>query len=247
MADGRARRRRSTRTLAIIGVIALAGAAGFASLGVWQLERLSWKNGLIAAVEARTMAAPTDPTRDGTVQDFQADRDEYRRVIVSGQFDATRETLTQAVTVLGGGFWVITPLVVEAGQTVLVNRGFVPSDQREAAQREAPPDGIVTVTGLLRASEVGGGFLRSNDPVADRWYSRDVEMIARARGLDDPAPFFIDQDRISDDYPVGGLTVLSFSNNHLIYALTWFALALMLVGAFAYTVWDRKAASSEAE
>ncbi len=79
-------------------------------------------------------------------------------------------------------------------------------------------------------SEPKGGFLRSNDPAADRWYSRDVAAISAARGLTDTAPYFIDADATANPggLPVGGLTVIAFRNTHLVYALTWFALALML-------------------
>lgn len=232
--------KKSRRGLAIIGTIALACAIGFFALGVWQVERLAWKNGLIAAVEARSTAAPTDPSTDGTWQSFDADRDEYRHVSVTGVFDTKAEALTQAVTAYGGGFWVMTPLHLADGRSILVNRGFVPPENRAPDLRAPLPTGPVTVTGLLRQTEPNGGFLRSNDPASDRWFSRDVAAIAAAEGLTDPAPFFIDQERVGPDYPLGGLTVLSFPNNHLIYALTWFALSLMLLAAFAYTLWDRK-------
>ena len=78
-------------------------------------------------------------------------------------------------------------------------------------------------------SEPGGGFLRANDPESDRWYSRDVSAIAASRGLNNVAPYFIDAERVpgQDGLPVAGLTVISFSNNHLVYALTWGVLALM--------------------
>ena len=81
-------------------------------------------------------------------------------------------------------------------------------------------------------SESGGAYLRSNEPAADRWYSRDVAAIAAARGLSNVAPYFIDAEASetpSTDAPVGGLTVIRFNNNHLQYALTWFALALMVL------------------
>jgi surfeit locus 1 family protein len=85
------------------------------------------------------------------------------------------------------------------------------------------------VTGLLRMSEPGGAFLRANDPVADRWFSRDVAAIAATRGLPQTAPYFIDAERSpgKTGLPVPGLTVRSFSNNHLVYAITWSILALM--------------------
>lgn len=158
---------------------------------------------------------------------------EYRRVRLSGVFDHGHETLVQAVTEQGAGFWVLTPLRTGQG-IVLVNRGFVPVDRRSPAARPAGQvGGAVTVIGLMRASEPRGGFLRSNDPADDRWYSRDVAGIAQARGLGKVAPFFVDADATPNagGYPLGGLTVVRFRNSHLVYAITWFALALLSVAA----------------
>ncbi len=121
----------------------------------------------------------------------------------------------------------LTPLDT-GGFTVLVNRGFVPPDRRDKVPAPATP---VTVRGLLRVTEPGGGFLRTNDPAADRWYSRDVAAIARRRGLAHTAPYFIDAAATPGaDWPRGGLTVVTFRNNHLVYALTWFGLAALLAG-----------------
>jgi surfeit locus 1 family protein len=110
----------------------------------------------------------------------------------------------------------------------------VPPPRRDPATRpQGQIEGVTTVTGLLRISETGGAYLRANEPAANRWYSRDVAAIAAARGLTDVAPYFIDADASggqSDAGPIGGLTVIAFSNNHLQYALTWFGLALMVVG-----------------
>jgi surfeit locus 1 family protein len=90
------------------------------------------------------------------------------------------------------------------------------------------------VTGLLRLSEVGGGFLRSNDAANQLWFSRDVSAIARSQGLNQVAPYFIDaqvSEPVDKAQPVAGLTVIAFHNSHLVYAITWFALALMVLGA----------------
>jgi surfeit locus 1 family protein len=135
----------------------------------------------------------------------------------------------QAVTELGGGYWVLTPLIQEDGTAILINRGFIPAEERESAAWKARTDGAETVTGLLRMPEPGGAFLRSNDPQADRWFSRDVEAIAASRRLPPTAPYFIDAERASGHagLPVPGLTVVSFSNNHLVYVITWAILALM--------------------
>ncbi len=222
------------------GLVAFAAfaavcAAGFAGLGVWQVVRLAWKNSLVAAVETRSTAAPVD--LDAVAWDaIDPLASEYQRVSVTGEFGNT-DTLSQAVTTYGGGFWVMTPLALDDGRTVLVNRGFVTAAQRDAGIDR--PEGTVEVTGLLRASEPEGGFLRSNDPSAGRWHSRDVAAIGAATGLGNLAPFFVDADAGGESYPLGGLTVISFSNNHLIYALTWFGLTLLSLFALVWVLRDR--------
>ena len=163
---------------------------------------------------------------------------------VAGVFLHDRETAVQAVTEQGPGWWVITPLRTDQG-IVLVNRGFAPTELKTAAGRPGGQTaGPVRVTGLLRASEPGGAFLRRNAPQEGRWYSRDVAAIARAQGLQPPiAPFFIDADATPNPggYPVGGLTVVRFRNSHLAYALTWFGLCgLSLVGAAIVFRWGRR-------
>ena len=209
-----------TRRLA--AAVLLLIAAGFVALGVWQIERRAWKLRLIAAVDGRAHAPPVAAPGPDAWPRVTADRDAYRHVRVTGRYDHRGQTLVKAVTERGPGFWLLAPLRTPAGWTLLVNRGFVPADA--AAGR---PGGTVSVTGLLRVTEPGGGFLRANDPAADRWYSRDVAAIARARRLTNVAPYFIDADATpgSGGYPVGGLTVVAFRNAHLVYALTWFALA----------------------
>ncbi|WP_376965076.1 SURF1 family protein [Azospirillum sp. A26] len=233
------KRARPAWALALFGLLALAGIAGLTALGIWQLERRVWKLDLIERVDARIHASPVSAPGPEAWVSVNAASDEYRRVAVTGRFLNDRETLVQAVSDLGGGFWVMTPLVTDRGFTVLVNRGFVPPDRRDPATRaEGQPQGEVTVAGLLRLTEPKGGFLRSNDPAAGRWYSRDVAAIAAATGVEQAAPYFIDADstRNPGGWPVGGLTVVSFPNSHLGYALTWFALDLMLIGAVLFVI-----------
>jgi surfeit locus 1 family protein len=205
---------------------------GFAALGVWQLQRLAWKLDLIARVDARTRAAPAAPPGSAAWGHVNARDDEYRRVQIAGVFRNDRETLVQAVTELGPGDWVMTPLETASGEEILVNRGFVPPERAApSARSQGLPTGPVVVTGLLRLSEPHGGFLRANQPGAGRWYSRDVAAIARARGLPNVAPYFIDADSAPNagGWPRGGLTVIRFHNSHLAYALVWFGLAGMTV------------------
>jgi surfeit locus 1 family protein len=243
-ADGRrhagdALTRRPAKRLFLTALCSLL-ALGLGALGAWQVERRAEKLALIAAVAARVDAPPAPLPPPAAWNRVNRRDDAYRRVRVTGRFLHGRETLVQALTERGGGYWVLTPLATAAG-VVLVNRGFVPPERRASATRAAGQvAGPVTVTGLLRLSEPGGAFLRANDPAADRWYSRDVAAIARARGLA-AAPFFVDADAAANPggYPVGGLTVIRFPNNHLVYALTWFALAALSAWAAVRLARDR--------
>ncbi|WP_128254957.1 SURF1 family protein [Falsirhodobacter deserti] len=216
-----------------MAILAAAGIALLLSLAIWQVQRLAWKTDLIERVESRVTAEAVPAPQPAQWAKVTRQNDEYRRVTVTGRFLNDHTVLTQAVSDLGGGFWVMTPLETANG-TYLINRGFVLPEERDSYSR---PEGEQTVTGLLRITEPGGGFLRSNDPAEGRWYSRDVAAIAAQQGLENVAPFFIDTERSDGGAPVGGLTVISFNNNHLSYALTWLALALGLAAAAAYVGW----------
>ena len=220
-------------------------AVVFLALGTWQVQRLFWKLDLIERVESRVHAAPVAAPARAEWPNVAREKDEYRRVTATGLFRHDRTALVQAVTERGAGFWLLTPLVLADGSTLLVNRGFVPADRSSPEARLASEiaAGPVAVTGLLRMSEPGGAFLRSNDPASERWFSRDVSAIAAARGLEDVAPYFIDADATPNQggLPIGGLTVVAFRNSHLVYALTWYALAAMSVFA-AWQVHRRRLA-----
>ena len=237
---------RSNTTKAVLATAGIALVFVFLSLGVWQIKRLVWKLDLIQRVEQR-LSQPPAPLPDQVWQEgFDVAAHEYVPVQLQGRWLLERTVLTQATTELGAGYWVLTPLQLSNGHCVLVNRGFVPAPQREQWQQGGPtaPDAptAVVVTGLLRLSEPGGGYLRRNEPLAQRWYSRDVLAIAQAQGLAKAAPFFIDagmpsarptlpESLAQGPWPREGLTVVRFSNSHLVYALTWFGLAGMVVAA----------------
>lgn len=234
--------RRTRRCLA--AVVCLLLVAVFCSLGVWQVRRLAWKTALIAEVDARLDAAPAPAPGPDHWRGVSRERDQYRRVTVRGAFLHDRETLVQAVTDAGPGYWVITPLVTPGGYTVLVNRGFVPPERSApGARTPGTTSGEQQVTGLLRITEPHGGFLRANDPRHDRWRSRDVAAIAARRGLSHFAPYFIDADASPNPggWPRGGLTVVRFANSHLAYALTWFTLALGSAIGLALVLRDDRA------
>ncbi|WP_369818659.1 SURF1 family protein [Acidovorax sp. Leaf160] len=242
------RGRRSTLIQAVLILVGIALFLGFIALGSWQVQRRAWKLELIERVDRRVHSAPVALPPVAEWPRVDAAGYEYLPVAATGRWLADKTVLTQAVTDLGAGFWVLTPLARDDGTQVLVNRGFIPAEQRAQWQGGAglggtPDPDPVTVQGLLRLSEPGGGFLRRNDPAAQRWHSRDVAAIAAAQGLPNAAPFFIDAGLPgspvaaagnASSWPRAGMTVIRFANSHLVYALTWFGLALMTVIAGVY-------------
>jgi len=221
---------------------------GFLALGAWQVKRLFWKLDLIERVDRRVHAAPVAAPGPDAWPNITADSHEYLHVRLSGTFLYAKTARVQALSRLGAGFWLLTPLRGADGVTTLVNRGFIATGARD--EKEGAADAPADVAGLLRISEPHGGFLRKNDPAGDRWYSRDVPAIAASRQLEHVAPYFVDaeasgaaakeQERAASGQAVGGLTVISFPNNHLVYALTWFGLALMTGAAIFWVGRDDK-------
>jgi len=232
-------RARSRGRPVLLSASLVAATVLLMALGVWQLHRRVWKLELIAEIEQRIHAPAVELPGPEAWPDITARNAAYRHVRAAGRWLPGRDTLVQAVTVLGAGYWVMTPLQTETGFTVLVNRGFVATD--DADPQPLPSTASeVTVTGLLRTSEPNGGFLHANDAAANRWYSRDVAAIAQARGLGDVAPYFIDAEAgPTKQGPIGGLTVIRLPNNHLVYALTWFTLAAMALGGLAVVLRDQ--------
>jgi surfeit locus 1 family protein len=225
----------------LLALAAICLFALFCYLGTWQVQRHFWKQDLIARVDARVHGAPQPAPAPAEWPALQPQAFEYLPVRVQGRFDHARQLLVQASTKLGAGHWVLTPLQTDAGWWLWVNRGFVPP-VRERGAPLLQPDGPVTVQGLMRVTEPKGGFLRSNDAAAGRWFSRDVAAMSAAQALPDGqvAPYFVDAAATPGakpgEWPVGGLTVIQFANSHLAYIFTWYALALMVAGA-AFYVW----------
>jgi len=231
---------RSSLARWLAATCALLMCLGFIALGTWQLFRLQWKLDLIARVEQRVHAPAVVAPLPAAWPQVSKDRDEYRHVSVRGHYLDGQDALVQATTVLGSGFWLMTPFCTVDGAIVFVNRGYVAPARPKpvlGAPATCTPGAAapVTVAGLLRLPEPGGGYLRNNDAVADRWFSRDVGALAASRKLGPVAPFFIDREKDADpvdvsNEAVGGLTIVNFPNSHLVYALTWFALAIGAAG-----------------
>lgn len=235
-------RPRSRRALVAATIATILSLAILIALGTWQMQRLAWKEGVIARIAERVRAEPVAPLAEAHWPSFDPQAHEYVRVRVSGVFenDAEAQVYALAPSRTRGqpiqGYAVMTPLLLPDGSRILVNRGFVPTELRDPAARPAtPPEGRVEIVGLVRAPEARTMFVPENIPADERWMTRDLAQIAAARGLDRVAPFWIDAefDPAAPEWPRAGASVLDPPNNHLQYALTWYGLALVLVVVFA--------------
>jgi len=220
----------------LVGLTALmlAGLALLIGLGVWQLKRLEWKQGLIAQIEARTKGPPIT-LEDAVALAGQGRDPSYYRVRVDGRFHHAKERYLYAVSEGRVGWHVITPLETEDGDIVLVDRGFVPDELKDPSARAlGQVENVITVTGIVRTPETQAVFTPDNEPKVNRWFWRDLAGMARSMfpaGTIDVAPFFLEADKskVPGFWPEGGQTRLEIPNNHLQYAITWFLLATVLL------------------
>jgi surfeit locus 1 family protein len=199
-----------------------------AALGGWQLQRLEWKEALIAQREAAVMAAPValpQTLADARMLEFHA-------IVDDGVFLNDKEMFLGAIGPKGAaGFDVLTPLREKEGRVVFVNRGFVPTELKDPSRRAAgQPAGSVRVAGLLRVppDRKPGWFVPDNRADINYWFWVDLPAIGAAAGLANVAPFYVDADATPNPggWPKGGVTPLALPNDHLQYAITWFSLAV---------------------
>lgn len=243
------------------GLTTLAGVVLGLSLGIWQLQRLTWKTELIGTIEARGSATPLAPDawpnlKCRTLEEVGLELScDYMTVSLRGRWEHSGERHVfisvprQSNGIGGPGYWVFTPLVLEPGPgEIYVNRGFVPHAAKDPShRREGQQSGQVSITGLLRSAEPRGLFSAANDPAGNVWYLRNpaeflgsgatgtgaVSRPAASQGPD-AAHFYVDQ---TSPPPAGGLPLplagrIELPNRHLEYALTWFALTGTLLSVF---------------
>ncbi|WP_374654511.1 SURF1 family protein [Dongia sp.] len=216
------------------------------ALCVWQVQRLYWKEGLIAARVERTTAAPVALPPVGS----DLAEVEFRRVALDGRFDHAHEFYMPARSQNGNvGYWIVTPFLPADGtQALLVNRGWVPEEKRDAAAR---PGGqfanAVAFDGIVRLPQVQGWFQPDNEPAKNRWFYLAPAEMAAASGLAFRDDLYLDavKTEIPGNYPLGGQTRIQMPNDHLQYAITWGALALAL--AVIYAIHGFKTGSQRAE
>lgn len=205
------------------------------SLGTWQVNRLHWKEALLADIAQRSTAAPIDIAeleRLGAAGEAL----DYRHATANGHYLNDKERHFLATFQGQSGFYLYTPLELADGRYLFVNRGFVPYDRKDPATRpESLVEGEQTITGLARAelTEKPSSLVPDNDEAANIFYWKDRVRMAASVGL--PAervlPFFLDADStpVPGGLPKGGVTQIDLPNNHLQYVITWYGLAFALV------------------
>jgi surfeit locus 1 family protein len=225
-------------------VFTLAGVAFLIGLGIWQLDRKTWKENLVLTVNTRIARAPQDLPPRASWQRLLQDGNDYTRVTFPAEFLDGQEALVYTPgsafrpDVQGAGYWVFAPARLAGGSIVLINRGFVPMERKDPATRsEGTPHGSIDVVGVMRWPEKRGLFTPDDEPRNNVWYLRDPVIIAAAKKWATVAPFYIDQEspQAAGGLPRAGKLVVALPDNHLGYAITWFGLALALAGV--YVVW----------
>lgn len=235
-------------------VFALAALVVLIGLGNWQMSRKAWKDALINQIEAGLRSAPVpldEALRGWPCQAGQTCRfPEYARVRVHGRFEHDRERYFYAPDPSSGpGVHVYTPLVLEDGRRVMINRGYVPDQLRAPATRAAGQvQGTVDIVGLLRGQGEKALFTPENDPARNLWFWRDLGAISGCSGVPrEPScasyvQAFVDAEAAPANpggWPRGGATNLQISNRHLEYALTWYGLAAVLAVMYSVFAWGR--------
>ncbi|MBE7733847.1 SURF1 family protein [Devosia faecipullorum] len=257
MTTGIRRRQRWTDWLFTALMLLLAGACLF--LGQWQMDRLAEKEALIAAVDARLFAEPIPAPPAADWPDLDMQTWNFQPVTLTGRFLYT-QTLTVFTSLSdargrfsGPGYWVVTPFALTGGGTIFVNRGFVPDHYQEAAilgELDSAETGPVSIEGLLRPGELAGFMVPEPNMSSRIEWVRDPQRMA---AMIDPAlapvaPFYVDLPAGPDgDLPQGGETMISFSNNHLGYALTWYGFAIVAILMLGFWLWRQSRAAPSTE
>nr|WP_316657134.1 SURF1 family protein [uncultured Gellertiella sp.] len=222
--------KRGLTALAVLVVLAILLA-----LGTWQVQRLAWKEALLAEMDQRVHETPLALSDMEALAAKGGDVD-YRPMVVTGRYDNSRERHFLATYQGESGFYIYTPLLLADGRSLFVNRGFVPYGNKEPESRVLGQlTDVVDVTGLARAklAEKPSFVVPENDLAKNVFYWKDLGAMASSTGLD-PArtvPFFLDAARteIPGGMPIGGVTIIELPNNHLQYAVTWYGLAAVLL------------------
>lgn len=216
------------RILALI-LFGLFGAAVLSGFGIWQIQRMHWKEGILARIDERLTHAPVavpaapDPARDG-----------YLAVTAQGRFTGQDLRVLASTPETGPGVRVIAAFETRDQRRLMVDRGFLPDADRD---RALPPEGA-SVTGNLHWPDEADSYTPPPDPATGLWYARDVAAMARALGTE---PVLIVA-RLATGAGVQPMPVDSSAipNNHWGYAIQWFLMALAWLGMTGYALWRNR-------
>jgi surfeit locus 1 family protein len=198
-------------------------------LGVWQLERLQWKEALISERAERTTAtAIAVPASDADVANL-----EYRHLAGQGEFLHDKEIFLGARSMNGNpGYHLITPFKLDDGRIVLVDRGWIPLDRKTADKRAAGNvSAPATLDGVLRLNGKQTWFVPDNRPDLNFFFWVDLPAMAKLAALPNTETrFYVEAGPAANPggFPIGGQTRINLPNDHLQYAITWFSLAIAL-------------------
>jgi surfeit locus 1 family protein len=206
-------------------------------LGSWQLERLHWKENLIAERTRRSTGAPIPlPPENASPESYN-----FSKTRVSGEFRHDKEMYLAARSLNGNvGYHVVTPFRLDDGSAVLVDRGWIPIERKAPSTRQASENaGTVTLEGLLRGSQTKSWLVPDNEPQNDIWFYVDIPAMAKWAGLDHVRPYFIEAGPAPNPggTPIGGQSPIDLPNNHLQYAITWYSFAVSL--GVIYVIYHR--------
>lgn len=237
----------SRMKIVVTSVLVLVTLGLLLVLGTWQVQRLQWKEQLLADMAERQHAPPVGTDDIGAMLESGQDI-EYRTMRVSGRFDHGRERHFFATHQGRTGFYVYTPLTLSGGEVLSVNRGFVPYDLKDPLLRpQGQVEGEVTISGYARSRLDGkpSVIVPDNDPSKNLFYWKDLDAMASTAGVDmgRVLPFFMDADASQENpggWPQGGVTQFTLTNNHLQYAVTWYGLAGALVVVVVGVLWRRR-------
>ncbi len=214
-------------------------------LGTWQVQRLYEKRAQIVERTARTTAVPIALPAAGTPLAAAALADlDFRHGAATGVFLHEREMYLAARTMEGSvGYQIVTPLQEADGSVVLVNRGWVPEVRKDPAKRpEGQVGGPVTVEGAIRAPGRQHWLQPDNEPARNIWFWSDLPAMAAHAGIapEKLVPVLLEAGPAPNPggLPIGGQTKVNLPNDHLQYAITWYALAVAL--AAIYVIYHRK-------
>jgi surfeit locus 1 family protein len=204
-----------TRRMIAPLIFGIAGVAILVSLGVWQVRRLDWKTAILAEIEARLAAAPVDvPAHPAP------GNDQYLRVRATGTLEPGELHVYTSLPPRGVGYRVIAPMTLADGRRILLDRGFVPIGEKDAARATGP----VTVTGSLAWPRETDSFTSDPDRTENIWFARDVPLMAAALDTE-PAMIVVAESDLAGPTPQP--VTVNIPNDHLQYAITWFLLAVV--------------------